>query len=174
VFVSPAVTALRADSLSSAEGGKMNFRITPYIGEDPQRSFIVEALVEEWVEVPVAARPLSAGSVVGPLDVAMARLNIQRLPRDAAFQKETIVGLETKRGIAYGEVFRKNKLSIPPVITAGAKVTLEYRSKFLRATATGIALEDAAVGENIRIRNEASKKIVSGTVLEPGIVGVTP
>ena len=70
-------------------------------------------------------------------------------------------------------MFQKRKLDIPPVIDMGALVTLVYRSGGIEATASGVAIESGALGDEIRVRNDSSRKIILGKVLEPGIVGVS-
>jgi flagella basal body P-ring formation protein FlgA len=141
-------------------------------GERP-RNFSVSALIEEWRDVPVAARSLIRGSRVAKGDLAMARLNTAELPDDTAWETEQILGHAASRPISAGDVFRANALLIPPVVTSGSKVTMRYRSKLLEATASGTAMDDGISGQQIRIRNDATRKIVMAEVIEPGLVGVT-
>lgn len=174
VHVLPGSVTLKVNGFSRPRPGKLKFSMNAMVeGESPQR-FAVEATVEEWAEVPVARRPLLKGSVVGAQDVVMARMNMSQIPSDAAFSPNRIIGMETSRSITYGEVFRKNKLSIPPLIESGARVTLIYETRLLKATASGIALEAGAAGQVIRVKNEASRKIITGTVEESGLVKVQP
>jgi flagella basal body P-ring formation protein FlgA len=49
---------------------------------------------------------------------------------------------------------------------------MKYQSEFFEATASGVALENGGIGQEIKVRNDASKKVVSGQVLEAGIVRV--
>jgi flagella basal body P-ring formation protein FlgA len=110
---------------------------------------------------------------VGAGDLMMARLNLGSIPSDTAHEATSIIGLETSSNITYGEVFRKKKLAIPPLIESGSKVTMVYESKLFKATASGVALESGAAGQMIRIRNDGSKRVVSGEVVEPGLVRIT-
>lgn len=132
----------------------------------------VSAAVDRWAQVAVLRRSIQKGELVDAGDVMMARLNLQALPTDTISDTSKVIGLETKRNLAAGEVLQKNKLILPTVIKAGEKVTLKYRSSMLEATATGISLEDAGLQEQIRVKNEISKKVISGTVSAPGIVEV--
>ena len=126
----------------------------------------------ERAEVPVARRPLPKGEVVGPDDVMMARMNISKLPKDVAAEGGGVVGYKVGKDVAPGEVFRLDKLAIPPLVESGTRVTLVYRSGLLEATATGTALDSGLAGQVVKVRNENSKKVVSGTVLETGLVEV--
>ncbi|MEZ4753176.1 MAG: flagellar basal body P-ring formation chaperone FlgA, partial [Bdellovibrionota bacterium] len=113
------------------------------------------------------------GAVIGSDDVVMARLNSTAIPNDAAVEIKDIIGLETDQAIGYGEVFRRNKLAIPPVIARGQKVAIQYKSKFLEASAIGIAEESGIEGDEIRVRNRVSEKVVFGTIIAPGLVRVS-
>jgi len=172
MHVMPGPISLDTESYSNEGQGRMGFRMKIRNEEGYDTHFQVTGVVDEFVEFPVANRPISRGSIVSPDDVRMARMNIGGIPRDAARDISSIVGLEANRDVSYGDVFRSNRLTIPPVITAGSKVTLLYRSALFEASATGVAIESGLLGEDIKIRNDSSRKIVTGTVLEPGLVGV--
>ena len=168
----PGMTTLQVTPYAAGAVGQMHFEIAAEVeGEAPVR-FKVRAAVDEWREVPVAARSLERGSVIAAEDIRMARMNASTLGSDVSTEKDALVGLAAESTIASGEVFRRTKLAIPPVIAAGAGVTLVYKRGALTATATGVALEAGRQGEQIKVRNSGSKKIVAGTVIEPGLVGV--
>ncbi len=170
--VSPGDTQIRVTEYPIGEPGKAGFQLVAMVdGLEEARTRVV-AEVDEWREFPTAKRPLPKGSTVEAGDVIMARMNIQALPKDAAAELSDIVGLETTKDIGSGEVFRKNKLFTPPVISAGSKISLVYRSGLFEATASAIAMESGASGQIIKVRNENSKKIVTGTVVDAGMVEV--
>ena len=174
LFVAPGAITLSAEPMFSQSPGQLPFMITARADGMPDVRFKAIATADEWREVPVAARSIPRGAVVESSDVVMARLNTAALPRDLADSASSIVGLATTRGISYGEAFQRANLAIPPVITAGAVVTMIVRTNLLEATASGIALESGIAGQEIRIRNESSRKTVTGKVVEPGVVIVTP
>ena len=172
VFVLPGVVTLGAKLLETSVAGRMEFALSAEAaGSEPIR-FQVGADIDEWREVPVAARPISKGSVIGEDDLKVARMSLRLVPGDAEVERGGIVGLEASRSIGLGEVFQRNKLVIPAVITAGSKVIMRYQTALIEATASGTALEAGIAGQIIKIKNDASRKILTGTVLEPGLVGV--
>ena len=172
VFVPSANITVSAKPFRSTAGAQVGFSVEVQSpAAEPQR-FPVYATIDEWAEVPVAARPVTRGSVLSADDVVMARMNIRAIPRDSARSPRDIIGLEIGTDVGYGEMFRRGKLVVPPIINPGARVTLLYREGPLEASASGVAIEAGAYGDVIRVRNESSKRVVSGTVLEPGVVGV--
>lgn len=172
VLVPSADLTVTAKPFRQSAGAQVGFSIEVQSeGSEPQR-FSVYATIDQWAEVPVAARPLARGSVVSAEDVVTARMNVRGIPKDSARSERDIVGLEVGADVGFGEMFRRGKLVVPPVITPGSRVTLIYREGALEASATGVAVDAGAYGDVIRVRNESSKRLVSGTVLEPGVVGV--
>jgi len=174
IRVAPQAIEIEPIERPSTRSGGDAFQMV--VKQDGQRvaSFDVQATLEEWREMPVARRPLARGSVIGAADLVMARMNMSALPRDAANNDSGIVGLRLNQEIAPGEVFRKQHLFIPPLVEAGQRVSLVYRSRLLEASAVGIALQQGAKGDVVSVRNENSKKVVSGVVTESGVVEVRP
>lgn len=172
VQIAPGEATIEAKPFLTQITGQRGFSIQVRVAGEPDTNFRVNAIVDEWREVPVATHAMIRGNVIGPNDVAMARLNAANLPRDTADTMESVVGYAVNNSVGYGEAISKNKLELPAIITAGSKVTLLYRSALLEATATGIALDSAGDGQEIRVRNDGSKKIVVGKVAEPGLVKV--
>lgn len=129
---------------------------------------------DEWREAPIARRTLPRGSIVMPEDTAMARLNVKALPKDASLDASRVLGLKVTQDVLAGDVFRSSALLVPPIVASGDKVSMVIRSGPLEATATGVALDAGARGDLIKVRNEASKKIIQAVVIEPGQVEVRP
>lgn len=162
---------LEVVSLKTTKPGHMGVDYKSIAGSDDVR-FQLRAIADEWRLMPVAARPLIKGAVVSANDVQLQKTNGTSLGRDAVENLGDIVGRSLTKDIGQGEIFRAASVVIPPVISAGAKVTTVFRHNRLEVTASGTALDNGGLGQEIRVRNEASKKIISGRVSEPGIVMV--
>ena len=173
LWLAPGMNHLEVDGHESRSAGQLRFTMTARAKDKSETRFTITADIEEWCEIPVASRPLLRGQVIDPRDVVMARLNVNALPRDAAFERNEVIGLEASRSFGVGEVFRKAKLSIPPIVEAGASVTLVYRKGLLEASADGTALDAGALNDKIRVRNSSSRKIINGVVLASGLVEVS-
>lgn len=174
LFIAPGLAEMSARIFPGKRSGELAAVIEVKSEGAKQKTISARVIVDQWMEVPVANRPLAKGSLIGSDDLMMARLNVTQIPRDAAYEPKSIIGLETKSSLGYGEVFRKRKLEIPPVVATGSRLTLRYKSAALEATASGVAMEDGIVGQRIRVRNEGSGKVIVGEVIEAGLVGVTP
>ena len=170
--VAPGDVSFEMVPYETSDSRRLGFSITAGVKGAPSTRFDAEAEIDQWREIPVASRALPKGSVVGPDDVVMARMNLAALSRDVARERGSILGMELGRNIGYGEPFTRGKLAIPPIIVSGSKVTMMYHGRHFEATATGIALESGLQDQTIKVRNDSSKKTVTGTVLATGLVEV--
>lgn len=170
--VAPDARILEVLPAAYGDAHQQRFTLTVGNGAAAEQRIAVNATVDRWTEVAVTRRSIPRGRVVDSSDVIMARFNLQALPNDSVSDLTKIIGMETKREFAAGEVVQRNKLEIPTVIKAGEKVTLRFRSALIEATATGVSLDAAGLQQPIRIKNDSSQKVVSGVVIEPGIVEV--
>jgi flagella basal body P-ring formation protein FlgA len=140
-------------------------------GTDEVR-FQMRALADEWKIMPVASRPLKRGEVIGAGDVRLAKVNATVMPRESIEQIGDVVGRSLVRDIGQGEMFNTAAVIVPPLVTAGSRVTMLYRHGRLEAAAIGVALEAGVERQEIKVRNEASQKVVSARVVEKGVVEV--
>jgi flagella basal body P-ring formation protein FlgA len=140
-------------------------------GSDEVR-FQMKAIADEWRMMPVAVRPMAKGAIVSASDIHLMRMNGTSMGRDSLENLADIVGRSLTKDVVEGEMFKASAVVIPPVIAAGTRVTVVFRQNRLEVTATGTAIENGGLGQDIRVRNESSKKIVMGRVIEPGLVMV--
>ena len=172
VKIVPGTTSFKVAILEKGKQGRTTFGVIAEVENELPVQFQVRATVEEWLELPVAARPLKKGAIISDDDLKMAKLNMSTLSQDVASDRNNLIGLELDRGVGTGEVFHLNRLAQPPVISTGSSVMLMYKTRLLTATAEGVAMENGQSGDVIKVKNSASKKVVRGTVIEPGLVEV--
>jgi flagella basal body P-ring formation protein FlgA len=132
--------------------------------------FQMKAMADEWRIMPTAAKPLKRGEPIHAGDVRLARVSGASLSSDSLEQIGDVVGRVLLRDVGQGEIFSSKIVKVPPVIEVGSPVTMIYRRGRLEATARGVALEDGVEGQEISIRNEASKKVLRARVQERGVV----
>ncbi|MCB0323367.1 MAG: flagellar basal body P-ring formation protein FlgA [Bdellovibrionales bacterium] len=165
-------TAFAVSRLGKPNGGKVPLRITATVDGKPAARFLATAIADDWRAVPVLSRSIDRGMLISPDDVEMVRLNMFKQPPDTADRLESVVGRRAKNRIDAGSVVRKSLIDIPPMIPQGSKVTMIFRSGGLRATASGIALDDGHRDATIRVKNESSRRVVEAKVLNPDEVEV--
>ena len=162
---------LEVVALQTTKPGHIGVDYKSIAGSDEVR-FQLRAIADEWRLMPIAVRPLAKGAIVSANDVQLAKINGTSLGRDTVENLGDIVGKTLTKEIGQGEMFRAASVVVPPVVTTGSRVTLVYRHNRLEVTALGIALENGGQGQDIKVRNESSKKVVVARVVEPGMVMV--
>lgn len=131
-----------------------------------------KAEVDSWREIPVAARSLAPGSILGALDFGLARLNTKDLPKDTAFDGSDLLGKKIQREVGVGQVFRVKNIERPALIKSGSRINIVFNSGVLEASATGIAMQDGFSGDIIEIKNDTSRRVVSGKVRDQSTVEI--
>jgi len=162
---------LEVVALQTTKPGHIGVDYKSVAGSDEVR-FQLKAFADEWRLMPVASRPLVKGVTVAANDVQLMKVNGTSVGRDSIENLGDIVGRNLTKDIGQGEMFKANAVVVPAVITAGSRVTIVYRQSLLEVTASGIALENGGMGQDIRVRNESSKKVIVGKVSDPGLVTV--
>ena len=89
-----------------------------------------------------------------------------------ALAPEDVVGMMAARTLLPGRSIPMSALSPPRLVRAGAAVKMLYIDGPLTIMAAGSALQDGAVGQTVKVRNDDSGITVSGRVRGDGSVVV--
>lgn len=160
---------LEVVALRTTQPGHIGVDYKSVAGSDEVR-FQLRAVADEWRLMPVATRPLPKGVMITANDIQLQKVNGTSVGRDIVENIGDLIGRSVTKDIGQGEMFRAGAIVLPPVVTAGSRVTVIFREKRLEATASGVALESGAAGQDIRVRNEQSKRVITARVSEPGLV----
>jgi flagella basal body P-ring formation protein FlgA len=162
---------LEVVALQAEKPGHIGIDYKSVAGSDEVR-FQLKAFADEWRLMPVASRPLVKGATVTANDVQLVKVNGTSVGRDSFENLGDIVGRNLTKDLGQGEMFKASVVAVPAVVTAGSRVIVVFRQSRLEVTASGIALENGGMGQDIRVRNESSKKVIVGKVSDPGLVTV--
>lgn len=118
--------------------------------------------------VTVAARPLARGARLAPDDLARIVRTSWGAPRpDSAGPTE---GWVVRRAVAAGTAIDARVAAPPPLVSAGSLVRVEWAQGNLTLGFDAIALQDAALGATILVRQAGRSAAVRGTVIGPASV----
>ncbi|MDD5308888.1 MAG: flagellar basal body P-ring formation chaperone FlgA [Deltaproteobacteria bacterium] len=126
------------------------------------------------LRIPVAARDLPAGAVIGANDVEDRQVRFTSMPTDLAGGADDVAGRLLLKPVRKGEAFVVRDLERIPVVRRGQQIHVESRAGLVRVTMAGVAREDGAVGERIRVVSDSSGRLLWATVLAPGRAKVCP
>ncbi len=123
--------------------------------------------------VPVLARRVMRGEVIGARDIEWVQVRSGRIPHNTVLDAESLVGLSPKRTLRAGSPVRMSEVQEPLLVTKGAQVTLVLETESMTLTARGRSMEDGSRGDTIRVTNAQSHTVVEGVVSGAGTVTVS-
>ena len=123
--------------------------------------------------VVVAARPLAANQTLTAQDLRLELMDISDLRQGFLPAREQVVGQQLKYPIAVGMVVPPRGLKLEKVVRRGEQIILVASAGTMEVRMNGTAMEDASVGDKVKVKNSSSQRIVEGIVEAPGIVKVS-
>lgn len=133
----------------------------------------VPAQVAVYREVAVATRSLGRGHRISAGDVELELRDTGQLRQGFVVAVSSALGKELRRPLKAGEPIRLGLLTEPTVVERGDQVRLRAQTGTISVNTTGTALSSGRVGEQVRVRNDRSERVIRGRVTGPGEVEVT-
>lgn len=150
------------------------FILLTFVFKDKEKEINLKTwgYVEVFVSAIVSGKQLSKGEILTKEVLVSQKKPFTKLPSDAVFNEEEILGKELKVSLRPGEVIRRSYLNEPLVIRRNQEVLIVVRFKNLLVKAKGKALQDGKLGEVIKVKNISSKKEVWGKVVSSNEIEV--
>lgn len=133
-------------------------------------TILVPALAKVYRSVAVASRTLQRGDVVNESDLSTDVKEVSEFRFGFALTPEAIVGKEVKFTVNKGEAFRNSALDAPLVIKRGDTVSMEAAAGEISVRTNGTAVTDGRIGQQIRVKNNQSARIINAKVVGAGKV----
>lgn len=134
-------------------------------------SAYLQARVSVMTDYLVTARPLRAGQIVGPADLARRHGDLAALPDNTLTDPTQAVGHHTRYAVAQGNPVRGDMLRIPAAVRQGQNVKVVSAGEGFQVSSEGLALNNAAPGETVRVRMP-NGQVISGTASATGVVEI--
>ena len=119
----------------------------------------------------VAARPLTAGQIIGVNDFVSRSGDLGLLPATILMDAEQALGKTVKIGIAAGQPLRGDQLIAPWAVQQGQNVKTISRGAGFSVSSEGKALNNAVEGQMVQVRTP-SGQTVSGIARTGGVVEI--
>jgi flagella basal body P-ring formation protein FlgA len=129
------------------------------------------ALAEKRMAV-IPTQTIYPGEIIDAHRLEEVEVTNPALTGDYAISTDQVTGKVTSRTLLQGRVILVSALREPYAVERGKAVRIVFSNGPLTITAGGAPLENAAVGDLIRVRNTDSGIIVSGTVMDDGTIHV--
>ena len=140
-------------------------------GSSPWTVF-VPAEVRLYRDVVVLTRPLKRMSVVGATDLGMVERDVAQLRQGYLTDPAQAIGKKLTRQLPSDQVLAPNHLQVAEAIRRGDQVVISTSSGTVNVRMPGEALSDGAPGQQIKVRNLRSQRVIRARVVGPGQVEV--
>ena len=152
--------------------GKTALALIIRVNDQVVRNLPLQADVEGWREVLVAARPLERGTVIQPQDVTMERRNLAQVRGVPLLTTADLVGKQLKMGVRQGAVISGSLVEKVMLVNAGQQVTIILENDAMQLTAIGRAKKAGGQGDLIQVQNLGSLKEFPARVVDARTVRV--
>lgn len=141
--------------------------------DDPSAKRVrVTGRLNKVSDVPVLARRVMSGDIIGEDDIEWIKVRSSRLQRDIILDAGDLVGKSPKRGLRTGRPVRASEVRRPLLVNKNSLVNIVLQAPFMLLTSQGRALEQGSAGDTIRVVNTQSKKVIEAEVIGAGRVTV--
>lgn len=124
------------------------------------------------IEVPVPVTILRPGAPIRATDVKWLPVRARSVRDTIVTDIDALIDMEPRRALRQETPIRVADLREPLDVAKGSVVTMLYQTSSMTLSATGIAEQNGATGEIIRVRNSQTKLIVDARVTGPDRVAV--
>lgn len=154
--------------------GLFTLLVDIFEGDGPPRQAQVRLRVRRFADVLVASDRITRFDPVDESALQLERKDITNLREQPVTSVEEIRGLRYTRNLRRGTILTSRCVEAVPDLRDGAEVTIVYSSGPCIITALGKALESGYVGETVRVRSDASGKIIRAEVADGATVRLAP
>lgn len=155
----------------TVEKGPVGKGVFTFVYDNDQK-VTVKADVRALDTVVKSIRPMKKGSVLEDGDIYLAEMDINRMPKSAVKEPESVIGKPLKRSILADMVIAEDMVERTTVVKKGNRVTLLFHAPGFSIRAAGEIREKGYVGTQVKAVNLSSKKEVRGVLIDENTVRV--
>lgn len=115
-------------------------------------------------QIPVLKTALRSGDVISASDIDYIDMRSNIITNSMIIDAKKLIGQTPRRGVAALRPLTLTDVQLPIIVKKGDSVTMALKSNSISLTAQGKALDNGAVGDNIRVMNISSKQTIDATV----------
>jgi flagella basal body P-ring formation protein FlgA len=159
---------ITAQCVASAGSLRGNCYITIEFLKDAKliRRMNVPVQVKIFALVPVAFTNIKGGGEFTENNIKIERKEVTNIKSDDVINQDYVFGQSAKRNVNNGMIITKSMLDMGFGIKRGEKVVIVAVSGAISVKSMGVALNDAEVGQDIRVKRDGINAVLTGTVSE--------
>jgi flagella basal body P-ring formation protein FlgA len=136
------------------------------------RKLTATATVRAFDSIVVSRRAFRKGRTLQDDDVYTTLMDVRRIPAGAVKNIGQAAGKPLTRSIVANMPIVSGMLSETPLVKRGTRVTLLVEAQGFTITTTGETKENSSVGRTVKAANVASKRTVTGMLIDENTVRV--
>ncbi len=152
--------------------GNTTLRLAVAVNGESCGQVTVSGWVDRYAQVVFTARPIDRDTILSKDDLCLKRINIAKAPDQLVFHIADAVGKRVRSSFQAGKCLQQHKLFEVPLVEKGDRVKLLVDAGPVKISTLGIAKTDGGAGDQIRVENVSSRKMVVGRVVDASTVEV--
>ncbi len=140
-------------------------------GNNPWQIY-VPVTVKAYQKVVTAAAPLTRDQRLDESVIALTEKDISRLTQGYYSSVSEVLGKSLKRPVSLNGVIQPNMVIEAMVIKRGDEVMILAKIGTLSVKSHGIAVNNGRIGQQIQVKNKASKRVITARVISSTLVEV--
>lgn len=133
----------------------------------------VPVTIQVFKKVVTMRTPGAPGDLLHEDDLTLSEREVGQLTQGYFTHIHEAANQALKRQAPMGSVLTPKMVEQPKVIKRGDEVMIVANKGSLSVSSPGVALSDGRIGQQISIKNRASKRTVKARVMDKGLVAVT-
>jgi len=126
------------------------------------------------VKLPALKSKMAAGDVITASDIIYIDLEERKVQRGYIVATKELIGKSPANVIFANRAIMPRQIEAQILVQEKKAVTIFFKNKAIEMQDTGVALEDGAMGDFIRVRNSTSNIVINGKVVAENLVEVAP
>ncbi len=163
-------TPWEIDFKNFSHSGSFTLPLYVYFGDNP-KTYYISGLIELKKETAVAVRPMMYGERLQDSDIEVKNVDVTFV-KEPLPKRDELLGHVLLRPLQVGQTILRSFLKREPAIQKGQQARIVSSVNGFEVSAQMTAEENGFVGEIIKMKNPETQKILSGRVVEKGLVQI--
>ncbi|MGD0464183.1 MAG: flagellar basal body P-ring formation chaperone FlgA [Tepidisphaeraceae bacterium] len=135
--------------------------------DSSSKKMTINAVARAWEEQVIVARPLAIHKILSDADFTSRRVLVDSLSDHQLLGLDQCVGQQAATDLRPGVVMTAQLVDAVPLVKAGQLVTVNLTRGTVQLRAVARAMEQGALGQTIKVRNENTRDLLDVTVTGP-------
>jgi len=135
-------------------------------------SLYVPVSIKHFKKVAALKHAVIRNSIISEDDIFLVKMNINRLSSGYFDDIAQLKGKILTQNLLKGAVLTKHHIKTPMAIKRGQSVTLIAKNSAIEVRMEGTAMSKGAIGERIKVKNNRTKRIVEGVIVNKHLISV--